>query len=331
MTTGKRSEIRPGVPAPGMAGRMGASIDARRGVEYRELRAASLVNRFNGRPMPFGWTVNPYRGCEMACRYCYARYTHEFLGQNDPEAFERCVWVKKTNRVALVAELRRARKSGRLVALGTATDPYQPAEARFEVTRRLLEAARDVPGVRLSITTKGTLVARDAELLAEIARGSELSVNFSITTADPALARRLEPRAPRPDLRFGAMAALVGAGIETRLFVMPVLPLITDGEDNLRALLGAARAAGASTAESNVLFLRAGTRETFFAFLAAEFPQLVPEYERLYAGSAYAARRCVAEIEARVSRLSNEAGFPARRLCDRPDDGRRGRQLSLVW
>jgi len=331
MTTRKRSEIKPGVPAPGMAARMGETIDARRGVEYRELRAASLVNRLSGRPMPFGWTVNPYRGCEMACRYCYARYTHEFLGQSDPEAFERSVYVKKTDRAALVAELRRARKSGLLVALGTATDPYQPAEARFEVTRRLLEAARDVPGVRLSITTKATLVARDVDLLAEIARGSELAVNFSITTADPALARRLEPRAPRPDLRFGAMAALARAGIETRLFMMPVLPLITDGEDDLRALLGAARAAGASLAESNVLFLRAGTRETFFAFLAAEFPGLVAEYERLYAGSAYAPRRYVAEIEARVAQLASAAGFAARRRCDRPSDEPRSRQLALVW
>src|SRR5574341_1525591 len=211
MTTRGCSEIKPGVPAPGMAARIGATIDTRRGVEYRELRAASLVNRFNARWMPFGWTANPYRGCEMACRYCYARYTHEFLGQNDPQTFERQVYVKKTERAALLAELRRARRSGLLVAVGTATHPYQPAEARFEVTRRLLEAARDVPGVRLSITTKGTLVERDVALLAEIARGSELSVNFSITTADPALARRLEPRAPRPDLRFGAMAALAPA------------------------------------------------------------------------------------------------------------------------
>ena len=331
MTTRKRSDIKPGVPAPGMATRMGGTIDARRGVEYRELRAASLVNRLSGRPMPFGWTVNPYRGCEMACRYCYARYTHEFLGQGDPEAFERRVYVKKIDRAALVAELRRARKSGLLVALGTATDPYQPAEARFEVTRGLLEAAREVPGVRLSITTKATLVARDADLLVEIARASELSVNFSITTADPALARRLEPRAPRPDLRFGAMASLARAGIETRLFMMPVLPVLTDGEDNIRDLLAAARAAGASAAESNVLFLRPGTRETFFAFLATEFPALVAEYERLYAGSAYAPRKYVAEIEARVARLASAAGFATRRRCDRPADEPRSRQLALVW
>ena len=282
--------------------------------------------------MPFGWTVNPYRGCEMGCRYCYARYTHEFLGQNDPEVFERRIYVKRTRgRAALVAELVRARKSGLLVALGTATDPYQPAEARFEVTRRLLEAAQEVPGLRLSITTKSTLVTRDAALLAATARTSEVSVNFSITTADAALARRLEPRAPRPDLRFQAMAELAGAGVETRLFIMPVLPLITDGEENLRALLLAGRAAGASMAESNVLFLRPGTRETFFAFLAAEFPTLVPEYERLYAGSAYAARERVAEIESRVRRLAAEVGFAARRRCDRPAEERSPRQLALLW
>ncbi len=330
MATYKRAGIKPGVPAPGMTGRMGETLDARRGVEYRELRAASLLNRFNAQPMAFGWTVNPYRGCEMGCRYCYARYTHEFLGQTDPETFERRIYVKRAERKALLSDLKRARRSGLLVALGTATDPYQPVEARFEVTRQVLEAAREVPGIRLSITTKSTLVERDAGLLAEIARGSELSVNFSITTADAALARRLEPRAPRPDLRFGAMAALARAGIDTRLFIMPVLPLITDDEDNLRALLSAARAAGASMAESNVLFLRPGTRETFFAFLAAEFPALVPEYARLYASSAYAARKCVAAIEARVSRLAGEAGFPARRRSDRPE-ARSARQLSLIW
>src|SRR5256886_17213159 len=113
--------IKPGVPAPGMRNRMGPTFDERRGVEFRELRAASLVNRFNARPMPFGWTVNPYRGCEMACKYCFARYTHEFLGENDPVAFERRIYVKLTDRDSLVAELTRARKSALLVALGTAT------------------------------------------------------------------------------------------------------------------------------------------------------------------------------------------------------------------
>ena len=323
--------IKPGVPAPGMAARLGSTLDARRGVEYQDLRAQSLVNRLNGRPMPFGWTVNPYRGCEMGCRYCYARYTHEFLGHNDPATFERRVYVKRTDPSSLRRDLIRARKSGLLVALGTATDPYQPVEGRFEVTRRLLEAARDVPGLRLSITTKSTLVSRDAHLLGELACRGELSVNFSIVTLDAALARTLEPRAPRPDLRFAAMQALAGSGVETRLFIMPVLPRLTDGEENLRALLGAAREAGAAMAESNVLFLRSGTRETFFEFLRREFPRLVSEYERLYARGAYAPASYVAEIEARVRRLGAAAGFPTRRRADRPVETPRPRQLSLIW
>src|SRR6058998_2618090 len=259
MTTDKRPTIRSGVPSPGMAARLGPTIDERRGVEYHELHSKDLVNKFNARPMPFGWTVNPYRGCEMACRYCFARYTHEFLGLNDPDAFERKIYVKDTDRHHLVAEFRRARKSGQVVALGTATDPYQPAEAKFEVTRRVLEAAREVPGLFLSITTKSTLVARDASLLREIGAASDVTVNLSITTVDPALARRLEPRAPRPDLRFVAMRALADAGVATRLFIMPILPGLTDHEANLRSLLVAARDAGAVGAESNVLFLRPGT------------------------------------------------------------------------
>jgi len=313
-----------------MATRLGPTIDERRGVEYHKLRSKDLLTRLNASPMPFGWTVNPYRGCEMGCHYCFARYTHEFLGLGDPEAFERTIYVKEIDRDRLVTEFRRARRSGQTVALGTATDPYQPAEGRFDVTRRILEAAREVPGLRLSITTKSTLVTRDAGLLRTIADASEVAVNLSITTADPALARRLEPRAPRPDLRFGAMRTLAEAGVATRLFIMPILPGLTDREANLRTLLAAARDAGAGEAESNVLFLRPGTRETFMRFLAIEFPRLVPEYERLYRGSAYARPDYVREVEQRVRRLAAEAGLSARRRADRPDQGAPG-QLSLVW
>jgi DNA repair photolyase len=327
MTTNK---TKPGVPAPGMATRLGPTIDERRGVEYHELRSKDLLGKLNARPMPFGWTVNPYRGCEMGCHYCFARYTHEFLGLGDPDAFERTIYVKQIDRDRLVGEFRKARRSGETVALGTATDPYQPAEGQFDVTRRILEAAREVPGLHLSITTKSTLVTRDAGLLRAIAEASDVTVNLSITTADPALARRLEPRAPRPDLRFGAMRTLADAGVATRLFIMPILPRLTDHEANLRTLLAAARDAGAGEAESNVLFLRPGTRETFLRFLAVEFPRLVPEYERLYRGSAYARRDYVREVEQRVQRLAAESGLSARRRADRPDQAA-PRQLSLVW
>src|SRR5256886_7994613 len=273
---------------------MGPTFDERRGVKYRELRAGKLVNSLNARPMPSGWPLTPYRGGEMPCRYCFARYTHEFLGHNESEAFERRIYVKLTDPGSLVAELKRARRSGLLVALGTATDPYQPAESKFEVTGGVLEGAVKVPGVRLSITTKSTLVRRDLVLLQEIAAGWEIAVNFSIPPLDQALARRLEPRAPRPDLRFEAMRALAAGGILTRLFIMPVLPRLTDGETNLRALLVRAREAGAQIAESNVLFLPPRARETFFEFLRAGFPELVPQYQRPYARSAHTRRAFVA-------------------------------------
>ncbi len=322
--------MKPGIAAPGMAERLGVTVDERRGVEYHQLRSKDLLNKLNARPMPFGWTLNPYRGCEMACRYCFARYTHEFLGLDDRMAFERTIYVKDADRDRLVAELRRARRSGQSVAIGTATDPYQPAEGKFEVTRRVLEAARMVPGILLSITTKSTLVTRDAALLREISAASDVTVNLSVTTVDAALARRLEPRAPRPDLRFAAMKALTDAGVAARLFIMPILPRLTDDEPNLRALLVAARRAGAIGAESNVLFLRPGTREIFLEFLAIDFPRLVPEYERLYRGSAYAPPDYVREIEERVRRLADEVGLSSRRRADRPDQSS-PRQLSLAW
>ncbi|MGH7388409.1 MAG: radical SAM protein [Candidatus Rokuibacteriota bacterium] len=325
----KRPIIKKGVPAPSMAPRMGGTVDARRAVEFRELRSAGLVNRVTGRPLPFGWTVNPYRGCEMGCHYCFARYTHEFLGFTDPREFERAIYVKRIDRARLVAELHRARRSGLAVAMGTATDPYQPAEARHRVARLVLEAAMEVPGLRLSITTKSTLVGRDLDLLAALAGRSEVSVNVSITTLDADLARRLEPRAPRPDLRVATLAAVARAGVTARMFVMPVLPFLTDGEESLRALFAAARDAGAAGAESNVLFLQPGARETFFAFLEAERPDLLAPYRRLYDGSAYARADYVAEIEARVRRIAAEVGIAQRRRADRPV-ARPAEQLALI-
>ncbi|HSE92119.1 MAG TPA: radical SAM protein [Methylomirabilota bacterium] len=313
-----------------MAPRMGHVVDARREVEFREMQSAGLVNRVTGRSLPFGWTVNPYRGCEMGCHYCFARYTHGFLGFTDPREFERTVYVKRIERTKLVAELRRARRSGLAVAMGTATDPYQPAEAQQRVARLVLEAVREVPGLRLSITTKSALVTRDLDLLSALAEYSEVSVNISITTLDAALARRLEPRAPRPDLRLATLAAVARAGVSARMFVMPVLPFITDGDESLRTLLTAARAAGAAGAESNVLFLQPGTRETFFAFLEAERPELLTRYQGLYDGSAYARADYVAEIEARVRRIAAEVGIAQRCRADRPI-ARPAEQLGLIF
>jgi DNA repair photolyase len=309
-------------------------VDRRRGVEYQDLRSRSLMNRLTGTAMPFGWTVNPFRGCEMGCRYCYARPTHEYLGHCDPEDFERRIYVKRADGGPLLADLRRARQSGLEVAIGAATDPYQPAEARFEITRGVLRALCQVPGLRVGITTKSALIARDVDLLREVAAGSALWVNFSLISLDAALLRLLEPRAPRPDLRLAAMRALAEAGIRTRIFVMPVLPLLTDGESGLRRLLRAARAAGAEEAVCQPLFLRTPvTRRFFLDFIEREFPRALPRYRALYPAPGSAAREYREAVERLAERLAREAGFRARSREDRvrAEAPPRSRQLSLVW
>lgn len=327
---------KPGMPAPNIAPYMGPVIDQGHSVEFRELRTRDLLNRLKGSEMPFGWTINPYRGCQMGCRYCYARYTHEFLGHCDPAEFERTIYVKQADDRSILESLRRAKASGDEVAIGTATDPYQPAEARYKVTRRVLDVVRQVPGLRLGITTKSPLVTRDVDLLAEIARHSVLWVNFSVITLDADLARALEPRAPRPDLRLKAMGTLSREGIATRLFVMPILPGLTDGEMNLRQLLEAAKDAGCHEARWNVLFLRQGTRAVFLRLIREEFPWLVERYRALYARSAYAPREYRDEVERRLTDLACAVGLTC---CAREDEtapsGRqstsRARQLALIW
>jgi DNA repair photolyase len=284
--------------------------------------------------MPFGWTVNPFRGCELGCRYCYARPTHEYLGHCEPEEFEDRIYVKRTETAQLVADLARARSSGQEVAIGTATDPYQPAEARFLVTRGVLEAMARVPGLRVGITTKSASITRDLDLLRELARCSELHVNFSLISLDADLLRLIEPRAPRPDLRLRAMETLAAAAVPTRLYIMPVLPLITDGDASLRALLASSRRSGAREAICQALFLRTPMTWSFFlGFIAREFPWALSRYRALYPRPGSAPREYRDAIEERVERLARQAGFAARSREDRVrDEGPpRTRQLSLVW
>ena len=323
-----------GVAAPGFIRRIGEIVDRRRGVEFQELKSRSLVNRLAGRGMPFGWTVNPFRGCELGCRYCYARPTHEYLGHTQPEEFEDRIYVKRSDLWSLMTDLKRARDSGQEVAIGAATDPYQPAEARFRITRGILEAIAMVPGLRVGITTKSPAVTRDLEILQAISRRAELHVNVSVISLDADLLRLIEPRAPRPDLRLRAVRRLSEAGVPTRVFLMPVLPLITDGDANLRAVLGAARAAGAREVICNALFLRTPMVWTFFLrFIQEEFPWALARYRQLYPGPGSAPREYRETIEQRVEAIARKAGFPARSREERvKDEGpSRSRQLSLVW
>ena len=205
----------------------GESIREGHQIEYFTLPARSLLNRVvSNRNLPFTWAINPYRGCEFACKYCYARYTHEFMELSD-EDFEHKIFVKQHAADLLRQELRKV-KQAEAIAIGTATDPYQPAERRYEITRAILEVFARHRGFDIGIVTKSNLVVRDAELLREITRHNRLFVNLTITTVNTELARVLEPRAPRPDLRLDAVRQLNLAGVPAGVICAPVLPGITD-------------------------------------------------------------------------------------------------------
>ena len=321
---------KPGVPAPAFVKRIGSIVDLRRNAEFRPLETEELVNRFKDSRFPFGWTVNPYRGSEFGCRYCYARPTHGYLGHTDPAEFERRIYVKQADMTKLVARLGKARESGEEVAIGAVTDPYQPAEGRFAVTRRVLEAVARLPGLRVGITSKSAAITRDLDLLTTIAAQSDLIVNVSLASMDAALLRRVEPRAPRPDLRLEAMARLSASGVPVRLFAMPLLPFLTDGENALRTLFTAARTAGAREAIWNVLFLRGETHGFFMDFIRAEFPQLEPRYRKLYRGGASADGAYRGRIDVLGRRLTAEIGFQGRTRSDRMAEERPARPRQLL-
>jgi DNA repair photolyase len=254
------------------------------GVTYRELASRSLLNRCDSPRMPFEWTVNPYRGCSMGCRYCYAAYTHEFMGIVTPEDFHSLVYVKTGAEAETARRLATVVRKGEQIALGSATDPYQPAEAEAKVTRRFLEQVVQHRNVRLGIVTKGALILRDLDLLQKIAQRSSLTVNVSLITPHASLARRLEPWAPPPDVRLEVMRRLVQAGLDTCLALAPVLPALTDDAKSLDELLGKVAQAGVRRLFMNVLFLRSPTREKYLRWLAREHPQHLAAYEAAYAG-----------------------------------------------
>jgi len=265
----------------------GESLREGHHVEYFTLTAKSLLNRcVSKRAMPFTWTINPYRGCEFGCRYCYARYTHEFMEMRDGMEFEQKIYVKQHAGGLLRNELRRV-KPHESIALGTATDPYQPAERRYEITRGILEEFARHRGYELGIVTKSNLIERDLELLQQVAQSNRLSVHVTITTLNTDLARILEPRAPRPDLRMDAVRALVKAGLRVGISCSPVIPGITDSPKDLESLIQTAADAGADYVFANPLFLKPCSAAVFLPFLEQNFPHLAENYRQRYRDRAF--------------------------------------------
>ncbi len=292
-------------------------------VEYRSLAAKSILNRsVSKRRLSLAYSINPYRGCEFGCRYCYARYTHEFMAPadsptegsatlRDPEAFERNIFLKKNAAWLLEQELR-AIDPTEEIALGTATDPYQPLERRERVTRSLLEVFARRQGYRLGIITKSNLILRDKDLLQKIAEHNTLVVHCTITTTDADLARKLEPRAPRPDLRFEAVHGLRDAGIRTGILCSPLLPGITDSEDSVDRVARSAKAANASFLAGEPLFLKSCSRPTYLSFVREHFPALEAEYGERFAHAEFASRPYRQAMTAMMARVCRRNGIPER-------------------
>lgn len=320
----------PAAPLTGIA-RLAAEspqVRERADVQFFSLPARSVLNKGASSRLPFSWTINPYRGCEFGCKYCYARYTHEFMELRDGLDFERKIYAKVGAPEILRAELRQARDKGLPIALGTATDPYQPAEKQFKLTRRLLEVFAEFEGVRVSITTKSVLILRDLDLLKAMAAKHDFGIHVTVTTTNARLARKLEPKAPPPARRLAVVATLVREGIYAGVNAMPILPGLTDSAPALDALARQASQAGARFFHGNALFLMPSAMKQFMPFLRREFPHLVRRYERMYGRSAYASPEYQNEIGERIAELSTRYGLNQ----PRPEvAASKGAQLTLCY
>jgi DNA repair photolyase len=296
---------------------MSESVDEGHGVEYFGIPVRSLLNKCSAPRMPFGWTINPYRGCEFACKYCYARYAHEFMELRDNRDFERKIFVKQSAAWLLRQELAKV-KSGEEIAIGTATDPYQPIERRQLVTRSIFETLSLFSGLSIGLVTKSKLVERDIDLFQKVSEQNSLHIFITVTTMDADLARKLEPRAPRPDLRMEAVHKLRQAGIKAGVLCAPVLPQITDHASNIEAVVRAAKEAGATHVSGNPLYLKPCSKSIFMPFLEEHFPHLVPIYQKRYGENAFVSKEYRKRIQKIIGTLCAKHKVGIRERRDRP-------------
>jgi DNA repair photolyase len=299
------------------------------GVEYREEPCRSALNRVTG--MSFRWSLNPYTGCAHRCTFCFVRAFELRADRPSDDRYGRSIRVKTNIAVVLAGELARRSWTRELVAVGTATDPYQPAEGRFRLTRASIEqlARGRTP---FHVITRGPMIVRDVDVLSEAARQAAVSVTFSVPTLDPEVWRRTEPGTAPPRQRLRALRTLVDAGIDVGVGMAPILPGLSDRPEQLAEVVKAARDAGATGIWANLLYLRPGTREHFLENLARDWPELLPRYTRLYAGRTYLGKRELRPIKERVSELRARYDIKDRRALKleppaRPEDPL---QLSLV-
>jgi DNA repair photolyase len=296
------------------------------GVHYREEPCKTALNPVRG--MGFKWSLNPYMGCVHRCTFCYVRHFEHRSDRPSDDRYGASIRVKTNIAAVLRAELSRRTWEREHVAIGAATDPYQPAEGRYRLTRACLEVFRDCANP-FSIITRGPMIVRDLDLLVEAARRASVGVTFSIPTLDEEVWRKTEPSTPPPRQRLRALRQLVEAGIDARVGMAPLLPGISDRPEQLREVVQAAREAGATGIWANLLFLRPGTREHFLEHLAEDWPEQLAQYERLYEGRAYLSAAEARPVRQQVSALARELGVRDRRLV-RPAPPPEPEQLSLA-
>jgi len=293
---------------------------------YREEPCKAALNRVKG--MPFDWSLNPYMGCAHRCTFCYVRAFERRADRPSGDDYGRSIRVKVNIAEVLRIELARRTWDGGAVSIGAATDPYQPAEGRYRLTRACLEALRDASNP-FHVITRNPMIVRDVDVLAEAARRATVSVSFSIPTLDDRVWRTTEPGTPPPRTRFRAVRVLVDAGIDAGVAVAPVLPGLSDAPDQLREVVEAARAAGASHVWASVLHLRPGTKEHFLAELARDWPEHLSRYVELYGTRAYLGSEHTKPVRELVARLRDEAG-PGPRRAPRLRPAPQPEQLSLA-
>jgi DNA repair photolyase len=279
-------------------------------VEYREEPCRSALNHVKG--MMFKWSLNPYMGCAHRCTFCYVRAFELRADRPSDERYGRSIRVKVNVAEVLARELARASWEKEHIAIGAATDPYQPAEGRYRLTRACLEVLADAANP-FSIITRGPMIVRDLDVLERAARRASVGVTFSIPTVDEEVWRRTEPSTAHPRQRLKALKTLVDAGVKAGVGMAPILPGISDRPEQLREVVRAAREAGATGIWANLLFLRPGTREHFLAHLAEDWPEQLPRYEELYAKKAYLGAELMKPLREEVSRLAREYGVGDRR------------------
>ena len=280
------------------------------GVEYREEPCRSALNRVRG--MPFAWSLNPYMGCVHRCTFCYVRAFEHRADRPSDERYGRSIRVKVNVADVLRAELARPSWKGEGVAIGAATDPYQPAEGRYRLTRACLQALGEARNP-FSLITRGPMIVRDIDVLAEAARRAEVSVMFSVPTLDPEVWRTTEPGTAPPRQRLRTLKQLVDAGVKAGIGMAPILPGLSDRPEQLEEVVKAAREAGATSIWANLLHLRPGTREHFLASLGRDWPEELERYERLYRRRAYLRAEDTRPVKEAVTELRQRYGVADRR------------------